>query len=682
MISISRSPRPMLRRALVSLALAAVPAAAPAQGRPMTVPDLALARGVGDPRISPDGRAVAYVVSTTDLAADRGRAEIVVSELAGGGRRKVADGTHPRWSPDGRSIAFLGGSGEQRGIWIVPAAGGEGRFVARIHSSDHFLGHRAVKGFAWSPDGARIAFTSADPPGPAPASDVRAFDRILYKTRTGFTDGRVTHLYVVDAAGGPARQLTRGRFDEHSLAWSPDSRRLAFISNRSADPDANYWDDVWTVDVESGRETQVTRTVGTEFTPAWSPDGRSIAYLGNVRAMNTKDSSPEDTHVYVIPAEGGAARVLTSSVDRRVSEFGWTPSGREIVFAAADRGANVVYGADVASARVRPLLAGDFQARSVAMDRAGGRMVFVRTEMDRPAEVWTAAADGSGARQVSRENDEFARSIALQDADSLWVTSPDGTPVQGWLMKPLGWREGGKYPLVLYIHGGPHGMYGYAFQPAFQLLAARGYGVLFLNPRGSSGYGQRFSDGTVMNWGGGDYADLMAGVDAALARNAWIDRDRMGVAGGSYGGYMTNWIVSQTPRFKGAVAIASVSNLVSFYGTSLYTDLVETEFNGMPWDNYALLWQWSPLAHVEGARTPTLFLHGESDHDVPITQAEEMFMALRKQGVPTQLVRYPGEGHGVSGPRHVQDFYGRILDWFDRHVKGGGSAASASTDTP
>src|ERR1044072_2035152 len=185
-----------------------------------------------------------------------------------------------------------------------------------------------------------------------------------------------------------------------------------------------------------------------------------------------------------------------------------------------------------------------------------------------------------------------------------------------------------------------------------------------------------------MNGGGGDYADLMAGLDAALARNAWIDRERLGVAGGSYGGYMTNWIVTHTPRFKGAVAIASVSNLISFYGTSLYTDLVETEFNGAPWDNYALLWQWSPLAHVEGARTPTLFLHGESDHDVPITQAEEMYMALRKQGGPAQLVRYPGGGHGVSGPRHTQDFHARILDWFDRHVKGGGSAATASVQAP
>jgi dipeptidyl aminopeptidase/acylaminoacyl peptidase len=681
MIPISRSPRRALRHALVLAALAA-PSLALAQGRPMTVPDLALARGVADPRISPDGRSVAYVVSTTDLAADRGRAEIVVSDLAGGGRRKVADGQHPRWSPDGRAIAFLGGSGEQRGIWIVTAAGGEPRFLARIHTSDHFLGHRAVKGFAWSPDGARIAFTSADAAGPAPESDVRAFDRILYKTRTGFTDGRVTHLYVADVATGAVRQLTRGRFDEHSLAWSPDSRRLAFISNRSADPDANYWDDVWMIDVDTGRETQVTRTVGTEFTPAFSPDGRSIAYLGNVRAMNTKDSSPEDTHVYVVPAGGGPARNLTASVDRRVSEFGWTAGGREIVFAAADRGANVVHAVEVASARARPLLTGDFQARSVSMDRAGGRMVFARQDMTHPAEVWTAAADGSGARQVSRENDEFVRTVALRGADSLWTVSPDGTPVQGWLMKPLGWREGRKYPLVLYIHGGPHGMYGHAFQGAFQLLAARGYGVLFLNPRGSSGYGQRFSDGTVMNWGGGDYADLMAGVDAALARNAWIDRERLGVAGGSYGGYMTNWIVSRTPRFKGAVAIASVSNLISFYGTSLYTDLVETEFNGMPWDNYALLWQWSPLAHVEGARTPTLFLHGELDHDVPITQAEEMFMALRKQGVPAQLVRYPGEGHGVSGPRHVQDFYGRILDWFDRHVKGGGSTASTAGEAP
>ena len=236
-------------------------------------------------------------------------------------------------------------------------------------------------------------------------------------------------------------------------------------------------------------------------------------------------------------------------------------------------------------------------------------------------------------------------------------------------MKPVGWRASERYPLILSIHGGPHGMYGYAFNPAFQVYAAQGYAVLYLNPRGSSGYGQKFSDGTLNEWGGGDYRDLMAGVDEALRRYSWIDRDRLGVTGGSYGGFMTNWIITQTARFKAAVSVASVSNLISFYSTSLYQDLIHAEFGGFPWDNYELLWQWSPLRYVKQALTPTLFIHGEQDNDVHITQAEEMYMALRRRGVETVFVRYPREGHGLREPKHRVDALERTLAWFDKFLK-------------
>ena len=241
--------------------------------------------------------------------------------------------------------------------------------------------------------------------------------------------------------------------------------------------------------------------------------------------------------------------------------------------------------------------------------------------------------------------------------------------VQGWVMKPVGYVEGETYPAILSVHGGPHGMYGYSFSTRFQWYAANGYGVVFINPRGSTGYGQAFANGCVLNWGGGDYKDLMAGLDHALAENDWIDADRLGLIGGSYGGFMTNWIITQTDRFKAAVAAASVSNLISFYGTSLYQLLIEVEFNGMPWDNYDLLWHFSPLRHVKNVTTPTLFVHGENDHDVPITQAEEMYIALKKLGVETVLARYPGEGHGFRQPRHTADYMKRVVEWFDGHVK-------------
>lgn len=284
-----------------------------------------------------------------------------------------------------------------------------------------------------------------------------------------------------------------------------------------------------------------------------------------------------------------------------------------------------------------------------------------------PSEVFVGRNDSF--RRLSGHNDAFARAASLSEPAEIRFKSFDGTAIQGWLMKPIGWREDRKYPLILSIHGGPHGMSGWAFNPSFQVYAARGYAVLYLNPRGSSGYGQKFSDGTLNQWGGGDYKDLMLGVDEALRKYPWIDQNRMGVTGGSYGGFMTNWIITQTPRFKAAVAVASLSNLVSFYSTSLYQDLIHAEFGGFPWDNYDQLWQWSPLRYIKQAQTPTLLIHGEQDNDVHITQAEEMYTALKRRGVESVLVRYPREGHGLREPNHRVDALERTLAWFDRYLK-------------
>lgn len=297
-------------------------------------------------------------------------------------------------------------------------------------------------------------------------------------------------------------------------------------------------------------------------------------------------------------------------------------------------------------------------------------IAFTLSDARHPAEVWGAVFGRiETLRRFSSHNDELTRTLDFVQPEFLSFKSFDGVRVDGWLMKPAGWRADRKYPLILSIHGGPHGMYGWAFSASFQAYAARGYAVLYLNPRGSSGYGQKFTDGTLNEWGGGDYKDLMAGVDEALRKFSWIDQNRMGVTGGSYGGFMTNWIITQTPRFKAAVAVASLSNLISFYSTSLYQDLIHAEFGGFPWDNYEQLWQWSPLRYIKQAQTPTLLIHGEQDHDVHITQAEEMYTALKYRGVDTVLVRYPREGHSFREPKHRVDALERTLAWFDRYLK-------------
>jgi len=642
----------------------------PAQ-HPLTIADLGLLKGISDARISPDGTAIAYTRATTDYAGNGTYSEVVIINALTGARLRNFSGSSPRWAPNSKSLAYRASQPGQSGIWVWDLASPGPRFLTEVLTTDHWLGAGAVKNLEWSPDSATIAFLNADAPGAPPQGDVREYSRIMYKTRTGFSDNRKTHIWTIPAAGGTAKILTPGQYDEHSITWSPDGRKIAFVSNHTGDPDNNYADHIFIAEVPSGITTQLTRTTGTEFRPAWSPDGSLIAYLGWVRARNTKDSPAEDTQLYVAPTAlgGGPPRKLSAAVDRRISDLDWHPNSRSIYCSAGDRGAVVVFRIAVDRGTAENVTSGNNSARQFSLEEKGLRMAWIQSDMTHPAEVWSGGADGRNARQLTHDNDEFLAAIASQDAETFWFESFDGTRVQGWVMKPAGFQAGKKYPGILYVHGGPHGMYGFAFSERFQWMSAQGYAVVFINPRGSSGYGQAFSDGTLLNWGGGDYKDLMAGLDYALSHYAWIDSARLGVIGGSYGGFMTNWIVTQTHRFKAAVAIASLSDLISFYGTSLYSDLIEAEFDGLPWENYPMLWQWSPLSHVKNVTTPTLFLHGEADHDVPITQAEEMYVALRKLGIESSLVRYPNEGHGFTQPQHVMDEHRRTAEWFARYLQ-------------
>ncbi len=656
-------------RALFILAGLVVAARAGAQvRRPFTEADLDRLYSAGDARLSPDGSRLAFVRGSVSVADNSSKCEVVVLATATGAELMSWPGSAPRWSPDGRSIAYAGSRAGQSGIWIHELGRGADRFLAPTPQSDAWLGRGSSKNFDWSPDGKWIAYVAAEPAGPPPSGDVKVFSRVMYKTRTGFTDDRRTHLWLVAAGGGEPRALTSGRFDEHSVSWAPDSKRVAFVSDRSADPDNNFANDIFVLDIQTGATTQLTNTRSAEFLPVWSPDGQWIAFEAWVRTNNTKDSPAEDTKAYVIPAQGGSPRRLAPALDRRLTEITWHPSGKAVYFSGGDRGANVIYRAGLADSAAEVVVGGLAQSRGISFDARGETLAFIRTETTRPAEVFVIDLATRRERQITRLHDEWRSQVALQDAETFWFTSFDGTRIQGWIMKPAGLTPGRRYPAILNIHGGPHSGFGFAFFDRHQLWAAAGFGVVYLNPRGSAGYGQSVSDGSLLNWGGGDYQDLMIGLDSALARNPWIDTTRLGVTGGSYGGFMTNWIITQTHRFKTAISLLSLSNLVSFYGTSLYTDLIEAEFRGLPWDNYGMLWQWSPLAHVAGVTTPTLFIHGEADNEVPITQAEEMYVALRKQGVEATLARYPGEGHGFHEPRHVADLNHRMLEWFSRHL--------------
>ncbi|HSL56189.1 MAG TPA: S9 family peptidase [Pyrinomonadaceae bacterium] len=669
---------------------------------------------VSDAQISPNGQWAVYSVSSVEedknvstLWLTRVGLESIRSNPPRPLLPSGWNASTPRWSPDGNSIAFLSTHDEQSGLWVVKLDKPEPRFIAPVTATNFFITYTG-ESFSWSPDSRRLAYISAKAETPA-SDDPRVIDRIQYKSRTSFSDNRRTHVWVVDLERPIPQQLTSGLFYDHAVNFSPRGDEILFLSNHEPDPDANNNSDIFAVDL-NGQTRQITLTKGCEYGPVWSPDGKSIAYTATSRDVTTIDSVAEDAHLYVIPASGGAGKELATEQDRRVRNPKWSPDGRSIMYLAGDRGYTTIFKTSTDGGRVSRFslfmldgqLAGAFdngesklrtessspQAlaqpfqitsfsfgnRSQTINRgnvAESAFPFVITMNSalRPGELYGGLGSLFPLRRLSAHNDSFLRSIRVIPVEEFTFSSFDGTQVQGWLIRPAGCSSDRKCPLILSIHGGPHGMYGWSFNPTFQVYAARGYGVLYLNPRGSSGYGQKFSDGTINEWGGGDYKDLMAGVDEALKRNSWIDSSRMGVTGGSYGGFMTNWIITQTPRFRGAVAVASLSNLISFYSTSLYQDLIHAEFGGFPWDNFDQLWQWSPLRYVRQVQTPTLLIHGENDNDVHITQAEEMYMALKRLGVQTVLVRYPREGHGLREPKHRVDALERTINWFDRYVK-------------
>jgi len=676
--------------------------------RGMTPTDTLRMATVGDAQIAPDGSMACYTVAATEGNATRtalwcaqtGGERVALAASASRPQQVLSSEwnvSRPRWSLDGRRLAFIATRGEQSGLWAMSPRERQPRFVAPVRATNFHLPY-AGESFVWSPDSRRLAFINASEPvdeagalgAPdderARRDDPRVIDRIQYKSRTGFSDTLRSHVWLTDVDDPAPRQLTSGQHYDHALAWNPRGDEIAFLSNHEPDPDAVNNSDIFAVSLE-GRVRRLTETRGCEYEPAWSPDGKRIAYTATTRDVTTIDSVAEDTHVWVIDATGGKGRDLTAKQDRRARSPRWSPDSRSVLFLAGDRGEILLFSVDADGSAVRRINArraisdgrppvtferekfqiGSFSVAAVPKEAIS--LSLTLGDPTHPAEVWMTSTTGVLMRRVSAHNDKFAASLTLVEPEEIRFRSFDGTNVQGWLMKPLGFRENERYPLILSIHGGPHGMYGYSFNPAFQVYAARGYAVLFINPRGSSGYGQKFSDGTLGEWGGGDYKDLMAGVDAALRKHPWIDRNRMGVTGGSYGGFMTNWIITQTTRFRAAVASASVSNLVSFYSTSLYQDLIHAEFGGFPWDDYDLLWRWSPLRYVRAVETPTLFIHGELDNDVHITQAEEMYMALRRRGVETLLARYPREGHGFREPRHREDALARTLAWFDKYLK-------------
>jgi len=635
--------------------------------------DLVKFKAVSDPRISPDGTTIAFVVSVSDMEENKSKRDIWTVKIDGGEPVKLTeDGSSgsPRWSPDGSSIAFYSTIEKKQSICLMKPDGSDRKTLTPVEDSNAFL-HRAGERLAWSPDGKYIAYLATDTPKPD-HSEIIVNHRYLFKHLTGHMDYCRTHVYIIPVNGGDPKQLTKGENDNHSVNWSADGKEVVYVSDHSETSDVFVRNNLWATNIETGIERQITDTVGSDYKPICSPNGKYIAYLCTTRHDTSNDSIAEDSHLWVVGVDGKGARDVVKTLDRPCSSMTWSPDGKTIYFTASDRGRVPLLSVPAEGGDIYHVMHGDWQiSRGSSLSISeNGKIAYLKTDMHHPSEVHVASLAGSGEKKLTNFNKTMLEEYDLVVREPYWFETFDGLQVKGYISKPVDYKPGEKYPTLLVIHGGPHGCYGYSFDERGQVFAGAGYVCVYIDPRGSSGYGQSFSDGCVLNWGGGDYKDLMTGLDEAIKRYDYIDTDKLGVTGGSYGGYMTNWVVTQTNRFKAAVSRACVTNLLSFYGTSSVGSLIEQEFYGLPYDNLALLAQWSPITHVKNVKTPLLLLHGEVDFTCPIGQAEEMYKAVIRQGVPSMIVRYQGEGHGIRKKlTNKIDFYQRHLDWFKKYIK-------------
>jgi dipeptidyl aminopeptidase/acylaminoacyl peptidase len=661
------------------------PSALHAQSRRgATAEDYLAFKFVGDPHISPDGKVVAYVLTTIDQKKNRRESSIWVVPADGSAapRRLSAEGfssNSPRWSPDGKTLAFLSarasdlpaGESPKSQIYLLSiAGGGEAIALTKLKNS--------VQNYQWSPEGSRIVLVSTSGPmdGVASAdrkSDVRHYTHIQYKFNdSGWFDDKRRHLWVVSVPGGEAKQITEGQdWNDTDPQWSPDGTRIAFVSDRTGKAyDNSHNTDVWVIPAAGGSLTRISDHAFEDENPRWSPDGKQILFTGQTAVH-------QFPKLYLADSAGGAASQLAvKDLDTIPGELRW-PAPGSAFFAAGMKGETHVFRADLGSHSFSAVTSGPRGVHAFDLSESSGKMAYLASDFQHLDDLYISNLDGSGERQLTHVNSDLWAQLELQPVERLEYKSTDGWPVEGFFVKPLGWQAGKKYPMVLVIHGGPEGMFGVDWYHEFQVYAAKGWAVFFCNPRGSTGYGEKFERGEINNWGGMDYQDIMAGVDAALKQYPWVDANDLGVTGGSYGGYMTNWIVSHTNRFKAAVTLRSISNFVSDEGTRDGSYGHEEYFKGIVFDDFEQYWDASPLKYVRNVRTPTLILHSDNDFRVPIEQGEQWFRALQHYGVPSEIVFFPRENHNLTRtgePKHLVESLNWQLYWFDRYLNGNASA--------
>lgn len=668
-----------MKRALVVLfVLLAAAQLAAAETRTLTAADFAKLRDVGSPHLSPDGNWIVYTVRQASFTDDKNHTHLWLASVDGKESAQItfsnSSESSPRWSPDGKRIAFLSGRGEDEEhdqLWVMNRIGGEAEKITSAEAD--------VKDFDWAPDSRRLVLVVGDA-DPKPAKE----EGVSEKTKTkppivinrfhfkedieGYLTDKRQHLYLLDLDGEHKLQpLTTGTWNEYLPEWSPDGARIAFVSKRSddIDRDSNY--DIFTIEPKSGATAKkLTTYTGADNAPggdsrlAWSPDSTTIAYL---RGGDPKKIYYAVRHLATVTTSG-EEKLITEALDRNVDSPVWSSDGNSIYVTVED---------DRAVSLVRVAIAGGATTNVATgrrvindFDVAGNRIALRSTDSSHPAEI--SIMENGSERRLTHHNDAFLSGIRLGKVEEIAFPSKDKTEVHGFLVTPPDYTAGSKTPTVLRIHGGPVSQFGNQFSFEWQLFAANGYAVVAANPRGSSGRGENYSMAIWADWGNLDAQDVIASVDYAVQRGI-ADPAKLGVGGWSYGGILTNYVIAQDRRFKAATSGASISNVLAGYGTDEYTLEYEYEL-GQPWKNTAAWMKISfPFLHADRIATPTLFLAGDKDFNVPLLNSEQMYQALRSVGTPTELVIYPGQYHGISKPSYVRDRYQRYLAWYAKYVK-------------
>jgi len=655
-----------------------------AQKRPFDASAMMELKRIGDPQVSPDGKWTAFTVQTVDLAANKKPSQVwIVSgpdSPSGLAPRQITHegeaNRRPRWSPDSRRIAYISDRGGSSQIWLMEPDGGNATQLTNLSTE--------ADGELFSPDGKNLVFTSEVYPecGADDACNqkdldaaknekvkARIYTDLLYRHWTTWRGTRRSHLLVVPAAGGPARDLTPGKNevppfslggpDDYDI--SPDGQEVCYSMNADAVPAVSTNADLYVVSIKGGDAVKISATPGADSSPLYSHDGKYIAWRAQFRAGYESDR----WRLVVLERATGRLTNLTETLDRWVNSFTWSPDSTRLFFTTNDRGRQSIQLISVNGGATRQLVSGDSELDDMQLTRDGKTMVYTEQSGVAPTEIFRVASSGGSPVAMTHLNDAALAAHQMTPLEEFWVNAPDGARVQSFLVKPFGFQANLKYPVLFLIHGGPQGFWGHAWTYRWnaQVFAAAGFVVVMPNPRGSTGYGQKFIDEISGDWGGKAYDDIMAVTDHVAAEVPFADASQMMAAGASYGGYMIDWMLGHTERYKALVTHDGVYDLPSEFGATEELWFPLWEFGGTPWDKADDYEKWSPSHYVKSFHTPTLVVHGEQDFRVPYTQGLQLFTALQMQKVPSKLLLFPDEGHWVMKPQNSMLWYTTVIDW-------------------